>query len=310
LELIDDDDWRRAVCRACRQQDWPSVERLIATVQDEPPSVDAVNLVAMQLINASRFELAHQLLQAAQPRYPGDFWINQFLGITWNHISDRRPDESVRFLTAALAIRETAATYQNLAARFVELQRYSEAEQAFRSAARLRPDWVYPRLDLVELLAGQGRLDEALEIADQVVAAAPDMAWAASIRGQILVGLGRRDEGLASLRRAIDLDDKTAAWHLALGRALRDAGQLPEAAKCLRRGIELDHQHVMGQEMLRDTLSDLGQTDEATEAARAVVSLRGDPDDYRALARLLEMQGKQDEAESIRKQKRQEAEGR
>jgi tetratricopeptide (TPR) repeat protein len=290
------------VRRACRQKDWPSVERLIAKVQDEPASVDAVNLVAMQLINASQFELAHQLLQAAQPSYPGDFWINQFLGITWGHIRERRPDESVRYYTAALAIRETAATYQNLGGVLAELKRYSEAEQAFRSAARMRPDWLFPHLDLAKLLAGQDRLDEALENADRAVAAAPDSARAASIRGQILIGLGRREEGSASLRRAVELDDKTAAWHLALGRALREAAELPEAAKCLRRGVELDPQDVMGQEMLRDTLTDLGQTDEATEAARAVVSLRGDPDDYRALARLLEMQGKQDEAESIRQQ--------
>jgi tetratricopeptide (TPR) repeat protein len=310
LELIDDDDWRRAVRRACRQKDWPSAERLIATVGNEPPSVDAVNLVTMQLINASQFELAHQLLQAAQPRYPGDFWINQFLGLTWDHISERRPDESIRFYTAALAIRETAATYQNLGGVLLDLQRDSEAEQAFRSAARMRPDWVHPHLDLVKLLAEQDRLDEALESADCAVAAAPDMARVASIRGQILISLDRREEGLASLRRAVELEDKTAAWHLALGRALRDTGELSEAVQCFRRAIELERRHVMGQEMLRDTLTDLGQTAEATEAARAVVSLRGDPDDYRALARLLEMQGKRDEAESIREQMRQEGEGR
>jgi tetratricopeptide (TPR) repeat protein len=310
LELIDDDDWRREVRRACRQKDWPSVERLISTVQDEPASVDAVNLVAMQLINASQFELAHQLLQAVQPSYPGDFWINQFLGITWEHIPGRRPDESIRFYTAALAIRETAATYQNLGGILFELERDSEAEQAFRSAARMRPDWVVPHLDLAKLLAKQERLNEALECADQAVAAAPDQARVASIRGQIMIGLGRREEGLASLRRAVELDDKTAAWHLALGRALRDTGQLLEAVTCFRRTIELDHENVMGQEMLRDTLTDQEQTDGAIKAARAVVALRGEPDDYRALARLLEEQGKRDEAESLRKQASKEADRR
>ena len=109
------------------------------------------------------------------------------------------------------------------------------------------------------------------------------------------------------LRRAVELDDKAAAWHLALGHALRDAGELPQAAECLQRAIGLDAENILAQQTLRDTLTDLEQFEGATVAARAVVSLRGNADDCRTLAQLLERQGQQEEADLIHEQGRQRA---
>src|SRR5437879_5935517 len=54
-------------------------------------------------------EAALALLRRAQDAFPGDFWINQDLGLT---LLDCRPpqlDEAIRFLTAAVAIRPDSA---------------------------------------------------------------------------------------------------------------------------------------------------------------------------------------------------------
>lgn len=161
LDGIDDNPWRRAVRQACRQQNWSAVDDLLETAKDEPLSADAVNIVASSLVNANQLELALKLLRAAQPRHPGDFWINQYLGLIYYCLPHPQHEEAVRFFTAALAIRETSAAYFNLATALTELKRYPEAEQAFRSALRLQPDYVQAHLDLAGVLERRGQTAEA-----------------------------------------------------------------------------------------------------------------------------------------------------
>ncbi len=161
LEQIDDNAWRRKTRQACQDKDWLEVQRLLEMSGRKQLAVDTVNLVAMRLIREEQFELARQLLRPAQTHHPGDFWINHYLGISLSHPPDPELAESLRYFTAALAIRESAEAYQNLATTLVQLQRYSDAENAYRSAARLEPEWVLPHLDLAHLFTRQDRLEEA-----------------------------------------------------------------------------------------------------------------------------------------------------
>jgi len=161
LDGIDDDPWRRAVRQACREKDWNAVGELLQTARGEHLSVDAINFVAMELMDEQQFDLARELLQMAQSEYPGDFWINQYLGLAYYSLPDDRYEEAVRFITAALAIRETDTGYLILGWALSELRRDAEAEQAFRSALRLQPEYVQARLFLAEVLERQGRTAEA-----------------------------------------------------------------------------------------------------------------------------------------------------
>jgi len=161
LDGIDDNPWRRAVRQACREQNWSAIDDLLEAAQDEPLSADAVNIVASSLVNANQLELALKLLRAAQPRHPGDFWINQYLGLVYYCLPRPQQEEAVRFFTAALAIRETSAAYFNLATALADLKRYPEAERAFRSALRLQPDYVQAQLNLADLLERRGQTAEA-----------------------------------------------------------------------------------------------------------------------------------------------------
>lgn len=167
LDGIDDNAWRRAVRQACRAKDWPAVGRLLEQAKDEPLSADAVNVVVFHLMDAQQFDLAFQLLQTAQPRHLGDFWINQNLGAVYFYRPERRLDESVRFFTVALAIRETAAGYFNLGTALRLLERDAEAERAYRAAIRLQPDYVQAYLDLADVLQRQGQTAEATALQKQ-----------------------------------------------------------------------------------------------------------------------------------------------
>jgi serine/threonine-protein kinase len=195
LDGIDQNRWRGAVRQGCRERDWATVGELLAAGQDPPLSADVVNLVAMKLMDARQFDLALQLLRAAQPNHPGDFWINQNLGLVYYVLPDRRLDESVRFFTAALAIWETGAAYLNLGAALFDLHRYSEAEQAYRAALRLQPDYAQAHFCLSETLSELNRVEEALASVEQALAIVPDMPEALALRDQLSASAGKRKAG-------------------------------------------------------------------------------------------------------------------
>jgi serine/threonine-protein kinase len=191
LDQIDDHPWRRAVRQACRDEDWLAVKKLLAATRQDPPSADTVNLVAMKLINAGQFELSRELLETAQQEYPGDFWVNQYLAIVYFSLPEHRLDESMRFFTAALAIRETAPAYLNLGMVFSELHRYAESELAFRSALRLQPDYAHAHLYLASVLKELHRNEEALASAERAIAANPTLAEAKTLRDELRGTVGQ-----------------------------------------------------------------------------------------------------------------------
>jgi uncharacterized protein HemY len=75
--------------------------------------------------------------------------------------------QSVRFFTVARAIRETAAGYFNLGMALGQLQRYAEAERAFRSALRRQPDYVQACLALADVLERQSQTAEAAALRER-----------------------------------------------------------------------------------------------------------------------------------------------
>ena len=86
------------------------------------------------------------------------------MAVVFFSLPDRRLEESVRFFTAALAIRETGAAYFNLGTALFDLRRDAEAEQAFCAALRLQPDYVQAHVSLADVLQRQGRTAEAAEV--------------------------------------------------------------------------------------------------------------------------------------------------
>jgi tetratricopeptide (TPR) repeat protein len=73
----------------------------------------------------------------------------------------------------------------NLGAALHDLQRYPEAERAFRSALRLQPDYAHAHLYLASVLKDQNRFDEALASVELALAANPDLAEAAALHDQL-----------------------------------------------------------------------------------------------------------------------------
>ena len=122
---------------------------------------------------------------------------------------------------------------------FAALDRADEAQTAFRSALRIRPDLLPGWLDLGALLAAQGDPEQALAAFTEARALDADSAPAWIGSGLALSALQRHPEAVDVLRHAIDLDrDNPAAWE-ALTAAHIAEGRLDLAAGAARKALKL-----------------------------------------------------------------------
>ncbi|MBI3401282.1 MAG: tetratricopeptide repeat protein [Acidobacteria bacterium] len=108
----------------------------------------------------------------------------------------------------------------------------------------------------------QGRAPE-LDRARAIAQAAPDSAAAQEHFGTLLAGAGRVDEAVARLREAVRLDPDNAEAQANLGGVLGRAGQLAEAVVHYRKAIQIEPGDALTRTNLGNTLSRLGEFPEA-----------------------------------------------
>ena len=102
LDRADNDDWRCALRQALVQDDADKLNELAhaSETKDQPPLI--LSVLGNGMLMGQHRMAALVLLQGAQQRHPGDFWINYLLGWFW---SKERPREAVGFFRVAVAIR-------------------------------------------------------------------------------------------------------------------------------------------------------------------------------------------------------------
>ncbi len=156
--------------------------------------------------------------------------------------------------------------------------RPAEAEREYRRALELRPGYSEASNDLGQLLAKDGRLEEAIA---QFDAALQNMLykepWVARCnKGQALWRMGRRDEGLAEFRSCLTLAPRFCQGQRELGRLWLADGKAREA-------IEAFSQYARACERSPDAWLQLGlgylragDADKAREALDKCVSLGAD----------------------------------
>jgi tetratricopeptide (TPR) repeat protein len=208
-------------------------------VAAQPPQ--ALMEAAHILQDNGKAEAAVRLLRRAQEAHPADFWINHTLGMALAAVRPPQPNEAIRFLTVAAALRpESPGTWNNLGLIFLDNGRLEEAIAASRKAIGLRRDYASPYLTLGAALERLGRLDEAIQVCREAIAHWPNLARAHIILGNVL---GKRGDGpgaAACFRAALALDPKEGLAAYNLGNLLLTQGDLPGAAASYRRAIQTD----------------------------------------------------------------------
>ena len=148
---------------------------------------------------------------------------------------------SVTLWERAIAVtNDNYVAHTNLA---VELARRGDAavaEQHYRDAVRIRPDWSTAHNGLGVLLAARGDTSGALAAYESAIAARPDFAVAHRNLARQLADQGRSDEAVQHYRRAIALRPHDAKAHLLLGLELARRGDLSAAREHLDAAADLE----------------------------------------------------------------------
>jgi serine/threonine-protein kinase len=189
LAAAEPEGWTKQVRAAAAEKDVAkrraALEKLTDTADVEHLPAQRLTRIASLLQHLQAGASAVALLRRAQVWHADDFWINEKLGLA---LRKQQPDEAVRYLTAAAALR------------------------ADNSGAHL---------NLGNGLLLQGRREEAIAVFRKAIEVDPNYALAHHSLGVALWEQGQFDEAIAELHKAIDLYPKDTVLWKDLGSALR-----------------------------------------------------------------------------------------
>jgi len=146
--------------------------------------------------------------------------------------------------------------------------RSDEAERAYRRAIAARPAYSEAHNNLGQLLARQGKMEEALREFDLALESMhyAEPYVARCNKGQVLYRMGRKEEGLAEMRACLAANPRFCAGHREMGRLLADDGKVKEALPSLQRYAEACEREADAWYQLGLAQQRLGNADGARDA--------------------------------------------
>jgi serine/threonine protein kinase/Flp pilus assembly protein TadD len=276
LDDADADPWRKAVRVARGRNDRQTLVKLAREADVAAQPTEALFVLAQGLRQRAANESAVDLLRRACDAFPGDFWINHDLGITLLECRPPRYEESVRYLTAAVALRpDSPQVRADLGFALWGKGQTDEAAETFRQAIAMKPDFAETYGRFGDALAAAGRPDDAVDAFRKTVALNPNFAEAHRALGGVLWGTGRREEAIAAYRKAAELKPDCAEL-TRLGSALLTLRRLDEATPIILRAVELNPDSAEARHALGNALNMQGRFAEAADEQRKAVELKPD----------------------------------
>jgi predicted Zn-dependent protease len=196
--------------------------------QDDPDSVEILDVLSAALLLNYRVAEAHRLLDELLRRQPDNF--DALVARGWTAENQAWYPLAVESLEKALALRpESDKVRLSLAEIQVVLGRYDDAQGHFEQLRRRRPKDAAVLFGLARSLAGRGQKAEALRLLDGLLADHPDDWKALGERGWLYVQLDRPADGEPDLRRAYALAPPDLPLVVRLADCLRLEGKKDEA---------------------------------------------------------------------------------
>ncbi len=196
------------------------------------------------------------------------------------YIRSHRTDAALSLLDPWIADAADDATPLLQRARIYQLlSAPQKAEDDFRAAISIAPDWNTPRLGLAELLVTQNRFSEAAEYFQQLLADESNDDPELSVR--IRIGLaecqvaeGNMRDAVILLKKACRTDPRSLDAHVALGRALLEAGKYDDCIEPLQDALHLRPSYDETHYLLAQAYSLKGHRDKADEHLKIVSAAR------------------------------------
>jgi len=162
---------------------------------------------------------------------------------------------------------------------YAEAGKLEEAEDELKKAARIRPDSIEPRDELVRVLMKQNKNDEAIAVLDEILMLDPRNHTALYKKANALARKGLWAEAAAACKEAVDIrPDFHRAWY-AMALALDESGDRKSAIDAYIKTIELCPDFAEAYNNLGIALSLEGRREEALEVYEEGIGMA--PGDYR-----------------------------
>jgi Flp pilus assembly protein TadD len=256
-------------------------------------------LLSAALNDAGLRDRAETVLRRAWRLKPGDFWTNYELGgILWTGNRDDKPQEAIRFFSAAVAIRpRSPGALSRLGVVLRNQGRIEEAIAEYRAALQFKPDFAEAHSNLGAALINQGKLDEAMAEYREALRLNSDYPEAHSNLGTAFARQGKLEQAIGEYREAVRLKPEYANAHYNLGSALRVKGELEEAIPELREALRIKPDYPAAHNNLGLALASQGMLEEAAAEYRTALQLSPDSAGTQSnLGSALQYQGKLEEA--------------
>ncbi len=146
-----------------------------------------------------------------------------------------------------------------------EQGRFEQAIEELRRALLEQPEHGPHHALLGQLLALTGQYDEAEREAAHGITLAPDEPWCHYAMGRVLLERRRWSEAERALRQAIALEPGLPDFHAGLGQSLLAQKRWADALQALDTGLQFDPEHADCRNLRSVALTRLGRAAEATD---------------------------------------------
>jgi len=172
----------------------------------------------------------------------------------------------------ALALDSTLAEAHTTLAygKFLFESEWREAEQGFRRAIALNPDYATAHHWYGDFLGGRGNLEGYLQEIRRAQALDPLSQQIGTEVGRALYALRRNDEAVTQLQQVLRADPAFAGAHVTLGRVYVEQGRMAEAIGEFQRAVELRGRNALDVAYLAAAYAVAGKR---SEAQRLLVEL-------------------------------------
>jgi serine/threonine protein kinase/Flp pilus assembly protein TadD len=234
--------WEKTVLEALRRDDSEVMQKLAESLPDSGGEPVALYMLGTALRGHGQRERAIAVFAKAQQRFPGDFWLNEGLGLvlTSKAASPSGYQAALPYLTAGVALKpDNPIARLNLGKCLVLLQKSDAAIAEFRKALEFE-DFAAAHGNLGVALAQKGDHDAAITEFRNALDLKP--YFAAEIYnnlGNSLRFKGDLDGALAASRRAVELRPEYGQAWVNQALLLRKKRAYREALEAVRRGHEV-----------------------------------------------------------------------